>query len=90
VIRYRGLVRACVQRYSRRPELADDLMQEGYVGLVKAISNFDPAVGLSLAAYAYPCITGEIKRHFRDKRWQIHVKRSVKELVLQVREAPGS
>jgi RNA polymerase sigma-B factor len=44
-------------------------------------------VGGSLAAYAQPCISGEIKRHFRDKRWQVHVERSVQELVLQVREA---
>jgi Sigma-70 region 2 len=50
-------------------------MQVGYVGLLKAINNFDPAVGSSLAAYAQPCISGEIKRHFRDKRWQVHVKR---------------
>ena len=62
-------------------------MQVGYIGLLKAISNFDPAAGGSLAAYARPCITGEIKRHFRDKRWQIRVKRPVQELVLEVREA---
>ena len=58
-----------------------------YVGLLKAINNFDPDVGGSLAAYAQPCISGEIKRHFRDKRWQVHVERSMQELVLQVREA---
>jgi RNA polymerase sigma-B factor len=62
-------------------------MQVGYVGLLKAINNFDPEVGGSLAAYAQPCISGEIKRHFRDKRWQVHVERSMQELVLQVREA---
>ena len=62
-------------------------MQVGYVGLLKAISRFDPAVGGSLATYARPCISGEIKRHFRDKRWQMHVKRPVQELVLEVREA---
>jgi RNA polymerase sigma-B factor len=62
-------------------------MQVGYVGLLKAISKFDPAVGGSLATYARPCIIGEIKRHFRDKRWQMHVKRPVQELVLEVREA---
>jgi RNA polymerase sigma-B factor len=28
-------------------------------------------------------ISGELKRHFRDKRWQVHVKRPVKELALQ-------
>jgi RNA polymerase sigma-B factor len=87
VSRHRNLVRSCVQRYKRSPEPTEDLMQVGYVGLLKAINNFDPAVGGSLAAYAQPCISGEIKRHFRDKRWQVHVERSVQELVLQVREA---
>jgi RNA polymerase sigma-B factor len=85
--RHRHLVRSCVQRYKRSPEPAEDLMQVGYVGLLKAINNFDPDVGGSLAAYAQPCISGEIKRHFRDKRWQVHVERSMQELVLQVREA---
>jgi RNA polymerase sigma-B factor len=85
--RYRGLVWSCVQRYCRGPEPVEDLMQVGYVGLVKAINNFDPAFGRSLAAYAQPCITGEVKRHFRDRRWQIYVKRSVKELAMEVRAA---
>src|SRR5580658_3843379 len=87
VARHRNLVRSCVQRYKRSPEPTEDLMQVGYVGLLKAINNFDPDVGGSLAAYAQPCISGEIKRHFRDKRWQVHVERSMQELVLQVREA---
>lgn len=62
-------------------------MQVGYIGLMKAINNFDPSFGRNLAAYAQPCITGEIKRHFRDRRWQIQVKRSVKELATEVRAA---
>jgi RNA polymerase sigma-B factor len=87
VSRHRRLVWLCVQRYRNSPEPAEDLMQVGYIGLLKAINNFDPAFGGSLATYAQPCITGELKRHFRDKRWQIHVKRSVKELILEAREA---
>jgi RNA polymerase sigma factor (sigma-70 family) len=87
VFRYRWLVRSCVRRYLHSPEPAEDLMQVGYVGLLKAIGNFNPAICGSLAAYARPCISGELKRHFRDKRWQVHVKRPVKELVLQAREA---
>jgi RNA polymerase sigma-B factor len=87
VSRHRNLVRSCVQHYNRSPEPTEDLMQVGYVGLLKAINNFDPAVGGSLAAYAQPCISGEIKRHFRDKRWHVHVERSVQERVLQVRQA---
>jgi RNA polymerase sigma-B factor len=87
VSRHRNLVRSCVQRYKRSPEPVEDLMQVGYVGLLKAINNFNPDLGGSLAAYAQPCIIGEIKRHFRDKRWQVHVTRSVQELVLVVRDA---
>ena len=87
VTRHQSLVRSCVRPYLRSPEPAEDLMQVGYIGLLKAISNFDPAVGCSLATYARPCITGELKRHFRDKRWQVRVKRPVQELVLEVREA---
>ena len=87
VTRHQGLVWSCVRRYLSGPEPAEDLMQVGYVGLLKAISNFDPAAGASLATYALPCISGELKRHFRDKRWQIRVKRPVQELVLEAREA---
>jgi RNA polymerase sigma-B factor len=87
VVRYRYLVRSCVQRYNRGPEPAEDLLQVGYVGLVAAINNFDPAVGCSLATYARWHIDGEIKRYFRDKRWQVHVVRPVKELVAQARTA---
>jgi len=85
--RYRYLVWSCVQRYNRGPEPAEDLTQVGYVGLVAAINNFDPAVGCSLATYARSYINGEIKRYFRDKRWQLHVVRPVKELVMQARAA---
>jgi RNA polymerase sigma-B factor len=87
VARYRNLVRSCVQRYSRSPVPAEDLMQVGYVGLLKAINNFDPALGCSLATYAAPCIAGEIKRHFRDKSWQVRVGRPLQERVLEVRQA---
>jgi RNA polymerase sigma-B factor len=87
VARYQSLVRSCAQRYWQSPESREELMQVGYVGLLKAINNFDPEIGSNLAAYAQPCISGEIKRHFRDKRWQVHVKRSVQELRLEVRRA---
>jgi RNA polymerase sigma-B factor len=89
VTRYRWLVRSCVRRYLNSPEPAEDLMQVGYVGLLKAIGNFDPAICGSLAAYARPCISGELKQHFRDKRWQVHVNRSVQDLMLEAREATG-
>ncbi len=87
VRRYEPLVRHCVRTYRGSPEPVEDLMQVGYVGLLKAINNFDPALGGGLKAYAIPCITGEIKRHFRDKRWQIRVTRPIQELLLELRGA---
>jgi RNA polymerase sigma-B factor len=87
VTRYRPLVRSCVLRYKNGTETHEELMQVGYVGLLKAINNFDPAIGTSLAGYAQPCVSGEVKRHFRDKRWQVHVKRSLQELRLELRTA---
>ena len=75
VSRYRPLVRSCVRRYKGGAEPVEDLMQVGYVGLMKAISNFDPAVGGSLAAYAQAHITGEIKNRMiaPTKRSNIHL-----------------
>jgi RNA polymerase sigma-B factor len=85
--RYQKLVRSCVRQYRGSPESVEELMQVGYVGLLKAINNFNPEIGGSLSAYAQPCVSGEIKRHFRDKRWQVHVRRSAQELLLEVRKA---
>jgi RNA polymerase sigma-B factor len=87
VIRYAGLVLSCVRWHRRSPEPAEDLVQVGYVGLLKAINNFDPRTGESLGTYALPCISGEIKRHFRDRRWQIRVRRQAQELLLEMRPA---
>ena len=86
VDRYQRLVRSCVRQYRGSPEPVEDLMQVGYVGLLKAINNFNPEFGDSLSAYASPCVSGEIKRHFRDKRWQIHVRRQAQELLLEMRK----
>ncbi len=85
VTRYRPLVRACVRPYRATPEQGDDLMQVGYLGLMKAIGNYDPAFGNGLRAYAVPTINGELKRYFRDKRWQVKVTRSLQELLLEAR-----
>ena len=84
--RYDYVVRACVRRYRDSPESVEDLMQVGYLGLLKAISKFDPELGPNLTAYAQPCVSGELKRHFRDKRWQVRVHRTSQENMLAVRD----
>jgi len=87
VRRFDSMVRRCVSRYRDSPEPADDLTQVAYIGLLKAINKFDPAVGTSLAAYAQPCVIGELRRHFRDTRWHVHVRRSAQELRLAMQAA---
>jgi RNA polymerase sigma-B factor len=90
VRRYEFVVKACVRGYRDSPEPEEDLMQVGYLGLLKAIGNFDPKLGPGLAAYAQPCVSGELKRHFRDKRWQVRVRRSSQELMLAIRDVRAS
>jgi RNA polymerase sigma-B factor len=87
VARHDRLVRACVRQYSGTPESAEVLMQVGYVGLLKAINNYDPEIGHGLVSYALPCVSGEIKRHFRDKRWMVRVRRAAQEHLLELRKA---
>ena len=86
VRRYDFVVKACVRRYRDSPESLEDLTQVGYLGLLKAIRNFNPELGTNLTAYAHPCVSGELKRHFRDKRWQVRIHRTSQEHMLAVRD----
>ena len=55
-----------------------------------AIDRYDPDRGKGFARYAVPTMLGELKRHFRDKGWSVHVPRATQELALKVGEALGS
>jgi RNA polymerase sigma-B factor len=81
------LVRFLARRYANRGEPMDDLLQAGALGLVKAVDRFDPGRGLEFSTYASPTILGEIRRHFRDRTWAVHVNRGLQELVSAVTRA---
>ncbi|MER6846764.1 RNA polymerase sigma factor SigF [Streptomyces flaveolus] len=74
-------------RFRSRGESFDDLRQVAALGLVKAVDRYDPARGSAFESYAVPTVTGEIKRHFRDHMWTLHVPRRVQELRNRVRFA---
>ncbi|MFF2655257.1 RNA polymerase sigma factor SigF [Streptomyces sp. NPDC058045] len=74
-------------RFRGRGEAYDDLRQVAALGLVKAVDRYDPARGCAFESYAVPTITGEIKRHFRDHMWTLHVPRRVQDLRNRVRFA---
>jgi RNA polymerase sigma-B factor len=81
------LVHHLARRFSGRGEQYDDLVQIGTIGLIKAVDRFDPERGVDFAGYAIPTITGEIKRHFRDRTWDVRVPRRLQELRLLITEA---
>ena len=87
VRRYQGMVRALAHQYQLPAQHYEDLTQVGYVGLMKAINSFDPAIRPDLKPFARACVDGEIKRYFRDKRWLMRVSRSDQELLLAARKA---
>ncbi|MFE7931598.1 RNA polymerase sigma factor SigF [Streptomyces sp. NPDC057456] len=74
-------------RFRSRGEAFDDLRQVAALGLVKAVDRYDPELGNAFESYAVPTVTGEIKRHFRDHMWTLHVPRRVQELRNRVRFA---
>jgi len=84
--RYMPLARRLAGRYRHTGEAQDDLEQVAYLGLLKAIDRYDAGRG-PFVRYAVPNIMGELKRHFRDKGWGLHVPRSVQERVLMVNRA---
>jgi RNA polymerase sigma-B factor len=87
VRRFLPLARRLARRYERASEPLEDLVQVASVGLVKAIDRFETEQGTGFSSYAVPTILGELKRHFRDSGWALHVPRGMQERVLKVNEA---
>jgi RNA polymerase sigma-B factor len=82
--RFLPLARDLALRYTYTDEPFDDLLQVACFGLIKAIDRFEPGRGSKLTTYAAPTILGELKRHFRDKGWALHVPRDLQERSLAV------
>ncbi len=86
------LVLSVIQRFDKRGENPDDLFQVGCIGLIKAISNFDPDKQVRFSTYGVPMIAGEVRRYLRDNS-AIRVSRSIRDVayrVLQCKEAMTS
>jgi RNA polymerase sigma-B factor len=90
VNRHLPLVRQLARRYAYTSEPLDDLVQVGSVGLLQALSRYDARIGSSFKAYAVPTILGELRRHFRDTAWSVHLPRSLQERTRTVQVAISS
>ena len=73
-------------RYVGRGEPFEDLQQVARVALINAVDRYDPGRG-SFTAFAVTTVCGELKRHFRDKTWGIHVTRRLRDLSVDLRRA---
>jgi RNA polymerase sigma-B factor len=80
---YDGFARSLALKYRHR-EALDDLIQVARIGLLHAIDRFDPGLGRPFPLFARITITGELKRHIRDKTWGMRVPRSLQEDYLNV------
>jgi RNA polymerase sigma-B factor len=87
VERFLPLARDLALRYTYTDEPFDDLLQVASLGLLKAIDRFEPSRGTKFTSYAAPTILGELKRHFRDKGWSLHMPRDLQERTLAVGRA---
>jgi RNA polymerase sigma-B factor len=81
---YESLVHFLARRFQNRGEPLEDIVQVGFLGLIKAIERFDPSLGNEFTTFATPTILGEIRRYFRDKGWAIRFPRRLQELYQQV------
>ena len=87
VRRFLPLAHRLVRRFARSSEPEEDLRQVASIALIKAVERFDPDRGTSFAAFAVPTIVGELKRHFRDTTWSLHVPRRAQEQGLAIEQA---
>jgi RNA polymerase sigma-B factor len=87
VCHYLPLVKKIARRYVRAGVPLDDLTQIGTIGLMNAVSAFDPGRGVKFEAYAYHHIAGEIRHYFRDAVEQVRAPRWVRKLYGELSDA---
>jgi RNA polymerase sigma-B factor len=87
VQRYLPLARYAASRYASGSEPFDDLLQVACLGLLKALDRFDPRKGNAFSSYALPTMSGELRRHFRDRSWAVRPPRDLQEDALRVDKA---
>lgn len=60
------LVGLLVRRFPPSPATREELYQQGVIGLMQALSRFDPARGTAFSTYAAPLILGEMRALHRQ------------------------
>ncbi|MFE2104031.1 SigB/SigF/SigG family RNA polymerase sigma factor [Streptomyces sp. PTD9-10] len=79
-----SLVKFAARRFRDHVDSAEDIMQVGTIGLIKAINRFDVDRDVEFSAFALPTIVGEMKRFFRDTTWAVRVPRRLQEMRIEL------
>jgi len=80
VCAYLPLAHKIARRYLRVGVGLEDLVQIGTIGLINAVSTFDPGRGVKFETYAFHHIAGEIRHYLRDNLEPLRVPRWVRKL----------
>jgi RNA polymerase sigma-B factor len=87
IVSHMAMAARTARTFAGRGEDLEDLTQVAMLELVRAAGRFDPARRVTFAQYAFPCIIGALKKHFRDNGWSLHIPRRMQELHLQTSRA---
>lgn len=80
VLRHLGLADSIANRFFRSVPGAEeeDVFQQAYLALIRAVSSYDPGRGISFGTYAYRVIENELRdmlwRYSRFPRWLASVR----------------
>ncbi|HEX8551617.1 MAG TPA: sigma-70 family RNA polymerase sigma factor [Abditibacteriaceae bacterium] len=72
ILAHAPLVEHCARAFAASGEPIEDLVQEGTIGLIKAVDRFDPSKGVRFSTYACHLISGEMRHYLRDLGKLIH------------------
>mgnify|MGYP001817128508 CR=1 FL=1 len=86
---YEPVVRRIARRF-RGIEAEEDLIQVGFIGLLNALTKFDPDAGVRFNTYATHLVAGEIKHYLRDRSRTIRQPAWLQELRHKVQKTTTS
>jgi RNA polymerase sigma-B factor len=89
MVQYANLVERVARRFAGI-EPMDDLVQVGFIGLLNALTKFDPNAGVRFNTYATYLVAGEIKHYLRDRSQTIRQPAWLQELRQKISKAQGT